>query len=135
MEHIFQFIDVCLIKFASIGPFIERICRLRQCSHSSFAGSTVFTSFGRRGVTELLKDWSIKINCKSNLLSLPCVERHWVVDFCYYLISLTQSDPLSELLFLSFLYTLYTSSLLGLHPLFLGEIEIFFAIRIIIITE
>ena len=124
-----------LLNLHPLGLVIERICRLRQGSHSSFARSTVFTSFGRRGVTELLKDWSIKINCKSNLLSLPCVERHWVVDFCHYLISLTESDPLSKLLLLSFLYTLYTSSLLGLHPLFLGVIKIFFAIRIIIITQ
>ena len=75
-------------------------------------------------MTELLKDWSIKINCWSSLLSLPCVERDWVVDFYHYLISLTEFDPLSELLLLSFLYTLYTSSLLGLHPLFLREIKI-----------
>ena len=53
------------------------------------------------------------------------------MDFYHYLISLTESDPLRELLLLSFLYTLYTS----MHPLFLGEIKIFFSMRMIIITQ
>lgn len=88
----------------------------------------MFISFGRRGTVELLKDWSVKINCWSSLLSLPWFRKALGSGFCPYFIPLTESDPLRELLLLSSLCALHTtSSLLG-HPLFLALFEIKFSL-------